>query len=281
MTNALHWATFAVYLSGTMCYLAYVLWQKKGLARMGSSLLWLGLGIHTGALLIAWLELGAFPALSLRQSLDVLSWAVMAAALLVNIKLEVRIMGAMVGPICTLLLLAATWMPGPGAAPGPALKSFWVPIHVVGLMGGYGLLALNFLAGLLYLAQERAIRAKKLGGLFQRLPSLGRLDSFGQWTMASGFSLITIGLIAGAVYAHQVMGSFLRGTPKEVFALVTWLAYAALVHTRFVQGWRGRRGAVLSVAAFALVLFTFLGAGLLFKDYHSFSELIHFTGQSR
>lgn len=281
MTNALHWATFAAYLGGTICYLAYVLWQKNSLARMGSALLWLGLGVHTGALVIAWFELGAFPALSLRQSLDVLSWALMAAALLINIKLDVRVIGALVGPLCTLLLLAATWMPTPQAIPGPALKSFWVPIHIVGTLCGYGLLGLTCLAGFMYLAQERAIRSKRLGGLFDRLPSLSRLDSLGHWTMVSGFSLMTLGLIAGAVYAHQVMGSFLRGTPKEVFALVTWLAYAVLVHTRLVQGWGGRRGAVLAMAAFALVVFTYLGAGLLFDDYHSFDELIHFTGQGR
>lgn len=281
MTNALHWATLAAYLGGTVCYLAYVLWQRKGLSRMGQMLLWLGLGVHTGALLIAWIELGAFPALSLRQSMDVLSWAIMAAALLVNIKLEIRVMGALVGPVCTLILLSATWMPVPQGIPGPALKSIWVPIHIVGLMGGYGLLALTCLAGIMYLTQERAIRSKRLGGIFDRLPALGRLDTFSHWTMVSGFCLMTIGLIAGAVYAHQAMGSFLRGTPKEIFALVTWLAYAALVHTRLVQGWRGRRGAVLAIACFALIVFTFLGTGLLFNDYHSFNELIHFTGQSR
>ena len=89
---------------------------------------------------------------------------------------------------------------------------------------------------------------------------------------------MTIGLITGAVYAQLTLGSFWRWDPKEVWALITWLLYAALLHTRLVQGWRGRRGAWLALAAFAVLVFTFLGAGLLFPSYHSFSSLAGFGG---
>lgn len=278
MSAALHWATIIAYLAGTALFLAFVAIQRRGLQRMGGAILWLGLGLHSAALAAAWWETGAIPALNLGQSLVILSWALMAATLVANLRLEIMIMGALSGPICTLLLLAGNWLPQPETLPGPVFKSFWLAVHIFGLLGGYGLLALACLAGLLYLQQEKALRSKRLGALFQRLPSLSRLDQFGHWTLVSGFTLMTVGLIGGAIYAHGVMGSFLRGTPKEVCAMVTWLAYAALIHTRFAQGWRGRRGAWLAVAAFGLVVFTFIGAGLLFNDYHSFDSIIKFTG---
>ncbi|ADK83706.1 cytochrome c assembly protein [Desulfarculus baarsii DSM 2075] len=278
MNDFLHWATVAAYLAGTALYLAFVAAQRDGLRRVGGAVLWLGLGLHTAGLATAWWELGVVPALNLGQSLALLSWALMAATLVANLRLEIMVMGALSGPICTMLLLAGNWLPAPVGQPGPVFKSVWLGVHVFGLLGGYGLLLLACLAGLLYMRQERALRSKRLGPLFQRLPSLSRLDQFGHWTMVSGFTLMTVGLVGGAIFAHGVMGSFLRGTPKEVCALVTWLAYAAVIHTRLVQGWRGRRGAWLMVAAFGLVLFTFVGAGLLFNDYHSFESIIKFTG---
>lgn len=278
MSNSLHWATVIAYLAGTACYLAFVAVQRRGVRRMGEAAFWAGLALHTAALATAWSETGVIPAMNLRQSLDMLSWALMAATLLANLRLEIMVMGALSGPICLMLLLSASWLPVPAAAPGPIFQGAWLPIHIIGLLTGYALLALACLTGLLYLIQERAIRRKRLGPLFQRLPSLSRLDQSGHWSLVSGFTMMTIGLVAGAIYAHGVLGSFLRGTPKEVCALVTWLVYAGLIHTRLAQGWRGRRGALLSVAAFGLVLFTFIGAGLFFNDYHSFEAIINFPG---
>ena len=118
----------------------------------------------------------------------------------------------------------------------------WIIIHVISIMAGYGLLALTSLGGVLYLGQDRALRAKKMGPVFRRLPSLSRLDSLNQASLLAGFLLMTIGLISGAVYAQMTLGSYWRWDPKEVWALITWLLYAALLHTRLVQGWRGPAG---------------------------------------
>jgi cytochrome c-type biogenesis protein CcsB len=278
MSTTLHWLTLAAYLLGTGVYLGFVIWQRRSLHAMGRAILWVGLGLHTAALAAAWLETGVLPAMSLRQSLDLFSWAIMGATLVVNLRLDIMILGALSAPLCALLLMAAAVLPLPAAPPSALLKSAWNVIHVLCLLAGYGLLALTCLGGGLYLVQDSLIRKKQLGPLFKRLPSLSRLDSLDQQALVAGFSLLTVGLITGAVYAQITLGSYWRWHPKEVWSLITWLCYAALIHTRLVQGWRGRRGAWLGVAAFLALMFTFVGAGLLYGGYHSFQALPTLSG---
>ena len=278
MSTTLHWITLIAYVVGSLISLGFLIRQRQGLYRMGLALLWVGFGLHTLALAAAWVEGGVLPATSLRQSLDVFSWALMGAVLVVNLSLEVKILGALVGPICVLLMLAASVLPAVPVVKTAAFKSAWIIVHVISIMAGYGLLALTCLGGVLYLTQDRALRAKTMGPVFKRLPSLSRLDSLNQSSLLAGFLLMTIGLISGAVYAQMALGSYWRWDPKEVWAMITWLLYAALLHTRLVQGWRGRRGAWLSVAAFAALVVTFLGAGLLMPGYHSFSSMADLGG---
>ncbi len=273
MSTALHWATLAAYVLGTFVYLGFLLHQRRGLYRMGLTILWIGFGLHTIALGAVWYEGGVVPATSFRQSLDVFSWAIMGATLVINLRVEVMILGAFTAPICSLLLLAAGLLPQVEVVKSPVFQNLWVVVHVFTLLSGYGLLALTFVGGLLYLFQDRSLRAKNLGASFQRLPSLTRLDTLNHQTLVAGFLLMTLGLISGAVYAQIALGSYWRWDPKEVWALITWLMYAALLHARLVQGWRGRRGAWLSVLAFAALVFTFIGAGLLLPGYHNFTNL--------
>lgn len=278
MSSALHWATLAAYIVATLIYLAFVIWQRRGLHAMGRVVLWAGFALHTLALGSAWVETGLLPATTLRQSLDVFSWGLMGATLLVNIRLNIMVLGALSAPICALLLLAASVLPAPSLPPSKLMTSVWVSVHVISVLAAYGLLALTFLSGALYLLQDRLIRAKNLGAVFKRLPPLTRLDSLNHNALVAGFTLLTIGLITGAVYAQMKLGSYWRWDPKEIWALVTWLLYAALIHTRLVQGWRGRRGAWLGTLAFAVLLFTFLGVGLLFPGYHAFDTLPKLEG---
>ena len=279
MGTSLHWAALAFYLAGTAVFLAFVLLQRRGLSTMGRAVLWAGFGLHTLALCAAWIEQGSMPAHSLRQSLDVLSWALMGAGLLVNLRLKVMILGAFTAPLCSLMLLAASVLPAPQGPPPALLASLWVVVHVGLAFTGYGLLGLNFIGGVLYLVQDAQIRGKNPGALFKRLPPLKRLDSLSHKTLMAGFCLLTLGLVIGAAYAQRTLGSYWRWDPKEVWSLITWLLYAGLLHTRLVQGWRGRRGAWLSVLAFGVLFFTFLGAGLLFPGYHSFSSLADTGGR--
>ena len=272
MSTLLHWAALVGYMTATGIYLGFVFSQTRRLHTLGRLALWIGFGMHTLALLWAWVAGGALPAYSLRSSLDLFSWALVGATVFISLRVEVMVLGALAAPVASLMMLAASVLPKVATAPSPIFKSIWVIVHVLTTLGGYGLLAITCLGSLLYLLQDNLIRAKRLGATFKRLPSLDRLDQLCHTTLVTGFTLMTLGLLTGAAYAQIILGSYWRWDPKEVWSLITWLLYAALLHTRLVAGWRGRRGAWLSLVAFCALLFTFLGATQLMPGYHRFES---------
>lgn len=278
MSSGLHWGALGFYLAATAVYLVFVIGQKRSMHRMGQALLWVGWVLHSAALVSLWVQSGSFPATTLRASADLFSWALVGAALVINIRLQIMVLGALAAPLGIVLMLAASVLPAPTGPPPPVLKSLWLIAHVSTIMIGFGLLAVTFLGAVLYLLLDWRIRAKKLGPLFKRLPSLTLVDTLNHRALLAGFTLMTIGMVTGAAYAQVVFGRYWSWDPKEVWSGVTWLLYAALVHTRLVAGWRGRRGAWLAVIAFFVLMFTFIGAGLLMPGYHDLNALTGAAG---
>ena len=147
-------------------------------------------------------------------------------------------------------------------------KSFWLYFHILGVFIGEAFFALACGLGILYLIHENAIKSKTRGFFYKRLPSLELLDIVGYSCITSGFILLTLGLIAGFVYAQFVWGRFWSWDPKEVWSAITWGIYAVLLHQRLTMGWRGRRSAIMAILGFAVVLFTFFGVNFLLQGHH-------------
>jgi len=148
-------------------------------------------------------------------------------------------------------------------------QSGWVIFHVTTLFLANALFALAFSVGIMYLLQERQIKSKNFGHLYSRLPSLERLDRINYICLIAGFPLMTAGLVTGFAYASSVWRSPWSWDPKEIFALITWVIYAILLHERLAVGWRGRRAAWLAIFGFSAVLVTFLGVNLFLKGHHT------------
>jgi len=100
------------------------------------------------------------------------------------------------------------------------------------------------------------------------LPSLELLDSTGYACIIAGFTLLTIGLVTGMIYAKLIWGKFWSWDPKEVWSVVSWLLYAVLLHQRITIGFRGRRAAIMAIIGFGALLFTFLGVNFFLKGHH-------------
>jgi cytochrome c-type biogenesis protein CcsB len=94
------------------------------------------------------------------------------------------------------------------------------------------------------------------------------LDNTGYACIVVGFTMLSIGLITGFVYAKSIWGRFWGWDPKEVWSMITWFLYAALLHERLTVGWRGRKAAIMAIVGFAVVLFTFLGVNFLLYGHH-------------
>ncbi len=104
----------------------------------------------------------------------------------------------------------------------------------------------------------------------QRLTLADTLDNISYRIIGLGFPLLTIGIIAGAVWANEAWGSYWSWDPKETWALITWLVFAAYLHARITKGWQGRRPAILAATGFLVVWVCYLGVNLLGKGLHSY-----------
>ena len=183
------------------------------------------------------------------------------------------VLGSFVAPFAAFLMIissAMPWMQGPVK---PIFKSLWLTVHVGTIFLGNGMFAIAFLAAIMYLIQEHQIKRKRLGSFYSRLPSLATLDTLNYHSLIYGFPFLTLGMITGSIYAQYALGKYWQWDPKEVWSLITWLFYGALLHERLVVGWRGRRAAFMSIICFCILIFTFIGASLWLGGYHSFSSL--------
>jgi cytochrome c-type biogenesis protein CcsB len=104
----------------------------------------------------------------------------------------------------------------------------------------------------------------------KRLSLADTLDNISYRIIGLGFPLLTIGIIAGSVWANEAWGSYWSWDPKETWALITWLVFAAYLHARITKGWQGRRPAILAATGFVVVWVCYLGVNLLGKGLHSY-----------
>jgi cytochrome c-type biogenesis protein CcsB len=147
----------------------------------------------------------------------------------------------------------------------PALKSAWLGLHVATAVIAYACLAVSAALGVAGLA---ALREEGEAGA--KTGKAARIETLMSRLIAAAFPFLTLLIVTGAIWAEYAWGAFWRWDPKETWALVTWLAYLACIHLTRVRGWRGRRAFALSVACFAIVLFTFFGVNFLMPGLHSY-----------
>jgi cytochrome c-type biogenesis protein CcsB len=189
-------------------------------------------------------------------------------------KYDLRWLGVLVS-ISALLTLgtAITLLYVPSAPLVPALKSTWLVIHVSTaiISGGVFLLANVIAAAYLFLDNMESKGQRKVWA--QRLPSLDALDQLSYRLVAFVFPLWTFSVIAGAIWAESAWGRYWGWDPKETWAFITWVAYAAYLHARVTVGWRGRRAAWLCLLAGSTFLFNYVYVNVWGTGKHTYSGL--------
>jgi cytochrome c-type biogenesis protein CcsB len=117
---------------------------------------------------------------------------------------------------------------------------------------------------------KRLDESESKTGFLRLIPSGPVLDELSYQMVIVGFLMLTIGILTGAVWAHTAWGTYWSWDPKETWSLITWLVYAALLHSRTVRGWKGKRLAIFSIIGFGCVLFTYFGVNYL-PGLHSYA----------
>ncbi|TET88106.1 MAG: c-type cytochrome biogenesis protein CcsB [Desulfobacteraceae bacterium] len=269
------WFNMALFfeLLATGGFVVYIVKQEKWVFRCSYWILVAGFVCHTIFLGYRYYSLGTAPVLDLKSALGFFSWSIICVYLIFQVKFRLMVLGSFVAPLAAFLMIISYAMPWVEGPVKPVFKSLWLTVHVGTVFIGNGLFAIAFLAAIMYLIQEHQIKRKRLGSVYTRLPSLATLDSINYYSLIYGFPFLTLGMITGSIYAQYALGKYWQWDPKEVWSLVTWLFYGALLHERLVVGWRGRRAALMSIICFCILIFTFVGASFWLGGYHSFSSM--------
>lgn len=247
-----------------------------------------------------WIFHGYFPLSNLYESLLFLSWTLLFIHLYIEYKTRSKLLGPIIIPI-VLLIDGFSSLTLPiemqKASPlVPALQSNWLMMHVSLMMLSYATLITGSLLSILFLMlslkqpqqvkNEQSLSFKSTSfavreGIFslkseQQESSkfasklLENMDNMSYRIISLGFPFLTIGIIAGAVWANEAWGSYWSWDPKETWALITWLVFAAYLHARIIKGWEGKRPAILASLGFFVVWVCYLGVNFLGQGLHSY-----------
>jgi ABC-type uncharacterized transport system permease subunit len=244
-------------ISFTAAGTAYRWRGTRGIASLSWVFLFLGLG---AAVVVHGLEAERFPLTTRSEYLLALGLAVSAIHLFVWFRLRLFVAGLVIPPVSALACLLG-WNLLSAESPTLAVEKApgWFLFHTTFATLGMAILCLAFAMSVLYLVQDRALKARKRLTLLQKLPALDKCDAVGFQAMVVGFVLLTIGIATGLIVNTSVHERIWIFGAKQDTAALTWAVFAALIFSRRLFGFRGRKSAYLTIAGFILGLATVVG----------------------
>jgi cytochrome c-type biogenesis protein CcsB len=251
------WIALWCYLAATVGAAVYAGLRRPGVRAFVLLVTAVGLAANTVALVVRSALSGHPPVTNLFEYLSFFAWAIVIGFLLVWRRKGLELLTVFAAPVAFAMMVMASLFPSRIEQQlMPALQSYWLWIHVSLAVLAEAAFAVAFVASVLYLIGAR--RGFRGGAVAEAL------DAATYRAIGIGFPLFTIGaLFAGAVWAQRAWGSPWTWDPKETSSLIVWLIYAIYLHARLVRGLRGTGVATLSIAGFAMTVFTILGSTIL------------------
>ena len=246
----------ALYSLGLLHAVLTIVKRRQRLFRIALGAISLGVVFHLVALVEDGLALGHFPVTSLQEAASLFAFLIACAFLLVYWRYQFHSISVFIFPLVFVLTLTAAMDRNTYYWELPLLRTAWLYLHVSLIILGNTAFFLTFVAGVMYLIQERELKSKKPRAFYYRLPPLETIDDLAYKSLAIGFPFITLGIITGAFWANAVWGPSWPIDPKISWSFVTWLIYLLLLFTRWTAGWRGRKAAYFAIAGFATILVT-------------------------
>jgi cytochrome c-type biogenesis protein CcsB len=252
--------------------------RRWGLLAVGLTVV--GAVAHAGVLVVRGLATERLPWGNMYE----FATATVLVAVVAYAVLAVRVPGLrhiglfVLAPVVLALVLIGLFL---YAEPGPlvaALRSSWLAIHVTTAILGFGIFFVSGIASVLYLVRSRVEARVAAGeepptGIVSRLPAAAVLDRVAHRTAVFGFPVWTFAVIAGAIWAESAWGRFWGWDPKETWAFIAWVVYAAYLHARTTAGWRGRGAAWVNVAGLVVMVFNLLYVNMVSTGLHSYAGL--------
>ncbi|SFC03920.1 c-type cytochrome biogenesis protein CcsB [Collimonas sp. OK412] len=275
--SAILWMSTLFFLS-TLFFWGGLITRSGFGASIGSKLCWAAVVMGFTGMLVRWYEsyligadIGHIPISNLYEVFVLFSLITALFYLYYEQHYRTRQLGAFVLLVISAAVGFLLWyMVSRDAAEiqplVPALQSWWMKIHVPANFIGYGTFALSAMVAVAYLLKSH-------GYLADRLPALEVLDDVMYKAIAVGFTFFTIATILGALWAAEAWGGYWSWDPKETWALIVWLNYAAWLHMRLMKGLRGQVAAWWALIGLLVTTFAFLGVNMFLSGLHSYGEL--------
>ncbi len=272
MHDILLWSALAFYGAGILLTLPSIRRRRPTLPTDSLIALGAGLFLHAGALAVLAVTLDRLPVTDVRSALSFYAFLATLAFFLVYLRYRITSLGVFMLPLVFVLTLISALQPG-RSFESPAFRSGWLLVHISSILLGYVGFLLTFVASVMYLVQERELKAKRprLAGF--RLPSLEVCDELYYRSLLFGLPFLTLGILTGFVWASRTWKGPWEFDPKILAALVTWLIYLILFSMRLSGNWSGRRAAYIAIVGFAAVLVTFLGISFVSGIHGYFPNL--------
>ena len=263
MLATLHYITAALYLGACLGAVAGLVLRRARVLRVGVALLAVGATAHAVSFTALHAAEAPPPLTDLPSAMSFMAWIGVLGFFVLARRRRLSGLVVLVAPAAFLGVFAeATGIPGYTDDSG--LGSGSLPhAHVVLAGAGVALLGVSGLAGILFLAEHRRLKTKRPLGSGSPLPSLEALDRAGALSLAAGFPLLSLGVLAGAFWLQSATGAPWSGSAHEIWCLVAWSLYAVLASLRFGARWPARQCALSAVVSFAVLTSSVVGVGLL------------------
>jgi cytochrome c-type biogenesis protein CcsB len=262
----------------TLFYTLNLFFRSQNMGTTGSKFCWAAVYIGLTGMLVRWYEsylmgadIGHIPISNLYEVFILFCLVTALFHLYYEAKYQSLVLGSFVLWIIAAAVAFILWYSVTRDAHQiqplvPALQSWWMKIHVPANFIGYGTFAIAAMVAIAYLLKAKNIMA-------DRLPSLELLDDVMYKAIAVGFAFFTIATILGALWAAEAWGGYWSWDPKETWALIVWLNYAAWLHMRLTKGLRGVVAAWWAIVGLFVTTFAFIGVNMFLSGLHSYGSL--------
>jgi len=275
----------ALFVMATVAYFMGLFMRSSFTEKVASVLTWSGATMGLVGLMVRWREsylistdVGHIPVSNLYEVFILFSIITALLYLFYERRYQTRSLGGFVLLIISAAVAFQLWYTFDKGAHEiqplvPALQSYWMKIHVPANFIGYGAFAMAAMIGVAYLLKSWQQTRNPQGILASSLPELTVMDDLIYKSISLGFAFFTVATILGALWAAEAWGGYWSWDPKETWALIVWLNYAAWLHMRMTKGWNGSPMAWWAVVGLFVTLFAFLGVNMFLSGLHSYGTL--------
>ena len=253
------YAALAAYAAGTLVALASLFMREKRLQLGGLMLMITGWVLHTVWIGGICVRTHHPPLTNLPETAAFIAWTVFLVELILFIKYRVHAAAFFVYPLVLILLTVSAVVTEPFAAGDPALRSRVFTAHIFLTTVGVAGLLISLAFSLMAVLQDRALRAKTRGRLWEWIPSLSVCKLVSYRALAIGFSIYTAGLLAGVLWSYRTNAGLIDFRIKQTAALVAWVLFATLLQSYISGVYRARRTILVSAGAFIAIIVAMLG----------------------